>query len=534
MIFIKPMPFKEAAAKMGKQSPIGSKMLSSEWRDVPVALRENALFSATIENIRFLGRSRDMLQDFLEHNRETVTLPDGSITTALKSGSRAKFVQEISRFAIQEGMGPLNPEDAGSIKDIRSESRLSLIWRVKTDQAYAYGDWKQGMDPDALEAFPAWRFIREQDVKQPRPYHEQNRDRVELKTNLAFWIDMNRDFGVPWGPWGFNSGMGVEDVSREEAEAARLISPGQVVQSADIPFNKRLEASTRGLDPDLVEKLKVDLGSQIEVAGDVVRWVANNAIPTPKASAAPVAPVVTPNPVTNPVASPVVIPSPSLVAVPVANPGANPVSQQTKAVSVSIDIKATGALKKSAETAISIIDKTHKDGKLDSIPLVQGNKSSLGNSLGMLALRREANGIKAVQIELRQYGSHPELTTIHEIGHFIDLDGIGSKGEFASRSGDLKDILEAIKNSKLYKGLRNLYSSAVTAHERKYYKYLLDHRELWARAYAQYIAEKSADPLLLKQVSNIIKDNPNRQWAESDFEPIKKAIDELFTKLGWL
>jgi hypothetical protein len=59
MQFVKPMPFAEALDKIGSKTPIGSAMLSSEWSDVPVALRERAFFSSQVENIRFPAAGRD-------------------------------------------------------------------------------------------------------------------------------------------------------------------------------------------------------------------------------------------------------------------------------------------------------------------------------------------------------------------------------------------------------------------------------------------------------------------------------------------
>ncbi|HMJ88759.1 MAG TPA: hypothetical protein VK530_03025, partial [Candidatus Acidoferrum sp.] len=82
------MLFEEAIEKIGAQTPIGSKLNTEQWREVPLALRENAFFSATIEDARFLQSGKNLLGDFLSGAREK--LPNGQ--TALKAGSRAEFV----------------------------------------------------------------------------------------------------------------------------------------------------------------------------------------------------------------------------------------------------------------------------------------------------------------------------------------------------------------------------------------------------------------------------------------------------------
>jgi hypothetical protein len=52
MQFVDPMSFEEALEKLGSQSVAGSTLTSAEWADIPVGLRDNAFFSATIEDVR--------------------------------------------------------------------------------------------------------------------------------------------------------------------------------------------------------------------------------------------------------------------------------------------------------------------------------------------------------------------------------------------------------------------------------------------------------------------------------------------------
>jgi hypothetical protein len=278
MEIVKPMPFNEAVKRLGRKSVIGSKLTSSEWADLPVQLRDSAFFSATIENTRFLQRTKDMLGDYLTGAVEEITKPDGAVVTALKAGSRAQFVETVRRHAIAEGLGDLVPEGKrGGLQDITSQKRLELIFDIRTQAAHMHANWRQGMDADILDEFPGQRFIREADVKLERPLHTQNEGVVRLKTDLAFWQSMNSPniggFGVPWGPWGFNSGMGVEDVDRAEVEALGLLEPDEPVEPVDLAFTEELKASTRGLAPELIEKIRTDLGDKVIFEGDTVRWI---------------------------------------------------------------------------------------------------------------------------------------------------------------------------------------------------------------------------------------------------------------------
>lgn len=272
MQLTKPAEFKEAVDKLGSKSVIGSKLNSADWSEMPLALADRAFFSSQIESVRLLQTMKDGLGDFLTGAREV--LPDGQV--ALKVGSRAEFVKQMSSLAQSLGLGPLDPDDKGTLQDITSERRIGLIFDVQTSAAYSYGNWKQGQDPDILDEFPAQRFIRETDVTKPRVIHQQNEGVVKLKSDLDFWMGMNSPviggFGVPWGPWGFNSGMGVEDVDRAEAEALGLIKPGEPAQPVEKAFNEKLKASVTNLDPEFIDLLKGQFGNQVKFENGAVWW----------------------------------------------------------------------------------------------------------------------------------------------------------------------------------------------------------------------------------------------------------------------
>jgi hypothetical protein len=279
MQFVKPIPFEEAVDKLGRRSPIGSTFTSSEWADMPAELREGSFFSSRVESVRVLQRGRDAIGDFLSANRET--LPDGQ--TALKVGSRQQFVDQMQTFLQAEGI----ERTSGGLTDITSERRLGLIFDTQTQQLQDYGYWKQGMDPDVLAEFPAQRFIRVVDVKEPRNSHTEFEGKVYLKTDQVWSKQINRDFGTPWGPWGWGCGHDVEDVDRDEAEQLGLLQPGQEVQPDTSKFIENMRASTRGLDPDLMAKLKGEFGDRLIIEGDYMRWNPSVPAAVPKPPAPP-------------------------------------------------------------------------------------------------------------------------------------------------------------------------------------------------------------------------------------------------------
>jgi hypothetical protein len=161
------------------------------------------------------------------------------------------------------------------VRDIHSVKRLGLIYDQQTASAAEYTRWKMGQDPDMLDEFPDWRFVRMSDVETTRADHMAFEGEVRLKTDLAFWTRVNADFGVPWGPWGWGCGHDVEELDRDECEKLGLLRPGQKLQPVEREFNERLQASVEGWRPDQVATLKSAFGDQVEVRDGKVQWVAS-------------------------------------------------------------------------------------------------------------------------------------------------------------------------------------------------------------------------------------------------------------------
>ncbi len=67
--------------------------------------------------------------------------------------------------------------------------------------------------------------------------------------------------------------------------------------------------------------------------------------------------------------------------------------------------------------------------------------------------------------------------------------------------------------------------------------YLTHEAELWARAYAQYIAWRSGSSVLKAQLDKILTHaQPTtriRQWPYDEFLPIAKEIDKLLMSRRW-
>lgn len=275
-----PGPLLDAVGKLSAKTPIGSVLRSADWQKVPIALRERAQFSAGVESARVLQRVQESLLDAVSLAKEPRVESEGTKGKM----DRQKFIADLQALAREEGLTPSDEQDRGTLRDITSEARLDLIFRTQMGQAHGFAWWKRGQDADVLDGWPAQELVRVRASKVPRDWKSRWSEAggefpggrmVALKSDPV-WTNISR-FGLPYPPFDYNSGMGVQDVDREEAVGLGLISQketkGTKVEPIEQEFNEGVEASVRGLTEPFKEALKNYFGSQIDVVGEVVKWV---------------------------------------------------------------------------------------------------------------------------------------------------------------------------------------------------------------------------------------------------------------------
>ena len=147
-------------------------------------------------------------------------------------------------------------------------------------------------------------------------------------------------------------------------------------------------------------------------------------------------------------------------------------------------------------------------------------------------------------IDLRA-GGMDSGTLLHEFGHAIDYDqlmgagagrGLPWSSQAAYRSGVSERWAEAIANSR---AIRELRESTMQFVEPARYNYFMDDTEVFARAFAQYVAEKHGSSAMREAVQGVFSQTEaaygvRLQWDADDFAPIARAFDDLFRELGWM
>lgn len=272
-----PLPFDEAIQKVSERIPAGRPWNTADWADQALSVRERAFFSARVENEQFLQRAKTFVKHFIERTTDE----DGKLV----AGSMSQFVEEMRAFAIREGMGKVGvPDDAvneADLTDIRSEARLRLIFQTNVNTSYGHGEWRQSMHPTVLDTWPAARFVRLPGAKEPRPRHVQGEGDIRLKTDYAYWAGWQNapeigGFQTPWAPFGFNSFMAQEDVSRAEAEKLGLVKKEKQIpgtRKRQPTLNHELRAAARNLSPEAKDRLLRDLRGVGRLTKGEIRYV---------------------------------------------------------------------------------------------------------------------------------------------------------------------------------------------------------------------------------------------------------------------
>lgn len=247
----------DAISHVGSLKLSPSAKNSAEWLMVEPAVRATSFFSACVEDERVLGGLQKLVQQAME---EGMSMQD--------------FVAEaLSMLEFIKLEPPQGDEEKKafrySIDTLYNPERLRLIYRTQEQLANGYARVCEAFEPDWLNMFPAWMFVRVDGAKedQKRPDHVKHENAIRLKSDIQFWLDRNSfdqgGFGNPYGPWGFNSWMQTFDVDRETAEALGLLQPGETVEApkelAEWGLAHVLQqvgtASTKGLSVEAVERV---------------------------------------------------------------------------------------------------------------------------------------------------------------------------------------------------------------------------------------------------------------------------------------
>jgi hypothetical protein len=260
-------PFELAVQRLAGKTPVASALRTAEWREVAIGLRERAQFSAGVTSMDVMRSIQGLLEEWVTLGRDN---PGQAFM------DQSKFVADMRAV-----LGAA-PGDSKDLTDITSRRRLEMIYDIQTRDAMEFGRWKAGQDPVLLDMWPAQEFLRIEDRIKPRLNWAERwvaaggrmfQGRMIARKDDPVWESLSV-FGRPWPPFDYQSGMGVVDVPRAEAEALGVIGPEDKVAETEGAFNDKVEASvSRDNNGKAAEQVLQDaFGDQIVLVGEKMRW----------------------------------------------------------------------------------------------------------------------------------------------------------------------------------------------------------------------------------------------------------------------
>jgi len=270
MIVSRPVPFADAIAALQAKGLMPTSLSSAQLDQLSAEIRERSFFSARVTNADFLAQVYERIDKIVSPENR----PAGEYM------SPGRFRVELRDILNQLGYAP-DPDDAGTIKDLRTDARLNLIARMNADSVRAYGQYMQGQEPAALDAFPAQELFRLEVRAEPRDWISIWRGaggrivgggRMVALLNDPIWERISR-FGTPYPPYDFNSGMWTRPVSREEAEEFGLIAPAEPVQSERRDLNQGVQAGIKSMPQPIQQSLLDSMGGAGELAQGILSLV---------------------------------------------------------------------------------------------------------------------------------------------------------------------------------------------------------------------------------------------------------------------
>ncbi len=230
----------------------------------------------------------------------------------------------------------------------------------------------------------------------------------------------------------------------------------------------------------------------------------------------------------------------------------------------------------SVDTALNSIKQVHSLEGLPPFDIeLQNDKQHPGDYGGMVSVgRMDASGNKSFRLggfnlniaaleasllsgkNMNEAKSLVRLTTIHEMGHTLDLTALGSSSDrFATTDMNLDgttnpntadpqlaSLVSTLENSQGIARIKERTDAATNSQIKAYGEYLLSPHETFARAYSQYIAIKSGDENLRQYINEYGISSKrgggkfgNGHWDEAEFRStIEPEFDRVFREKGWL
>jgi hypothetical protein len=268
---INSIPFAAAERSLRAKGLLPTTLSSEELKGIGADIRERAMFSARTDYASHLQTIQDQVDKMIEGKTDPAT-------------ARQELQDSLDRLDYKPEVGA-----EGTITDLRSDQRLDLIIKTNREMVQGYGAWEQSQA--TLDSYPAQELIRAEGRKVPRewyqrwldaggelypgnpeglPLSEDGQGRCIALVNDPIWSAIS-EFGLPYPPFDFGSGVDVRPVSLAECLALGILTGDEdTAEPEDRGLNEGLEAAAPVAEGPLRDELLRDLGDDYEFVGDTL------------------------------------------------------------------------------------------------------------------------------------------------------------------------------------------------------------------------------------------------------------------------
>jgi hypothetical protein len=235
-----------------RKTPLPTELRTREFARLPLWIKEQSFFMAGVMRAEALNTFRQAAQGVIDG-----TVSEQEALRIIREGLRAS------------GYKP-EPGQEGTIKDLSSVHRQMI--NLRTNVSLAQGWAWDAQSRQAWRAYPARELVRGRRPEEPRLWQEKlwpeaigpsgsgaKPEVMAALTDDPIWVYLS-DFGVPYAPLKWGSGMLVEPYRRRDAIKLGILKPDQ--QAKPQPsgsLNETLEVQTQITDPQAREELLGDL-----------------------------------------------------------------------------------------------------------------------------------------------------------------------------------------------------------------------------------------------------------------------------------
>lgn len=257
------IPFAEAAGFAANKVLLPTSLTNKEINALDRAIKQRALWSAQVTNGEILDQVYGSINDLVA----------GKTDIATQRVMIAKMAEQV-----EEPM---------------SNARIDLVLKTQLALANGYGQRMRSIDPDLLDEYPAWRLIRRGSRLKERNWRERwdeaaadtpeegrNDDELMALKTHPIWESLGSTdifddaLDVDYPPFAFNSGMGVEEVNRDEAIAVGLIDETTPMESPEEmeDFSQGFQSSYE-FRSEMLRDMILDMAEGLEFVGGILQAV---------------------------------------------------------------------------------------------------------------------------------------------------------------------------------------------------------------------------------------------------------------------